>query len=101
MRLFRHIVLANMLAAILLAGVVIALRPRDVQSGVVSRGNAIGIGRVWTSAPPAVKGTHSQCSTRRAPDSGEIYIHVELINCAALAPSPVPQLPREMHPDEL
>ena len=67
MRLLRYIVLANVLAAVLLAGVVIAMRPREVQGGVVSRGNAMGIVHTWS----AVRHSH---------DPNEINVHMGPLN---------------------
>jgi hypothetical protein len=80
MRLLRYIVLANALAAILLAGVVIAMRPRDVQGGVVSRGNAMGMRHSWVTAPPTPKAPRSTYAARPVHDANEITVRMEPLN---------------------
>jgi hypothetical protein len=80
MRLLRSIVLANALAAILLAGVVIAMRPRDVQGGVVSRGNAMGMWHSWVTAPPTPKAPHGTYAARPVHDANEIDVRMEPLN---------------------
>jgi hypothetical protein len=77
MRLLRHIVLANMLSAILLAGVVLALRPRDVHgSGPPPPVNAVWIGHSWVAAPPAPAALAGLCNIMHVHGLREIYAHV-------------------------
>ncbi|HVA91056.1 MAG TPA: hypothetical protein VNL71_14580, partial [Chloroflexota bacterium] len=83
MRLLRHIVLANVFAAVLLAGVVIAMRPRAVHGGAaVSLGNAVWIGHSWVAAPPTSKALQGLCTMLRVHDLSEIYVHVGPIDGA-------------------
>ncbi|MGH2409532.1 MAG: hypothetical protein ACRDGS_04080 [Chloroflexota bacterium] len=77
MRLLRHIVLANILSAILMAGVVLALRPRDAHgSGLPPRISAVWIGHSWVAAPPALSALAGLCAIVRIHGLSEIYAHV-------------------------
>ena len=77
MRLSRHIMLATMLSSLLMAGVVLALRPRDTHgSGLPPPVNAVWIGHSWVATPPAPSALAALCALVRVHGLGEIYAHV-------------------------
>lgn len=83
MRLLRHIVLVNLFAALLMAGAVVALRPRDTHGAPMFRpSNALWIGHSWVAAPPKAAAMRSLCITLRTHNLDEIYVHVGPIDGA-------------------
>lgn len=77
MRLLRHIILANLLSAILLAAVVVALRPRKTHgSDGPIWSTAVWIDHSWVATPPTLSRLHGLCATLRTHGLSEIYVHV-------------------------
>jgi hypothetical protein len=56
------------------------MRPRDVQGGVVSRGNAMGMKHSWVTAPVTPKAPRGTYAARRTHDASEITVRTEPLN---------------------